>query len=242
MAAWGPIMIALAALAAFSAGCTRPATLPPPVSISRVPPVMTPKAQPGLSSRPAGRQDSDKMMSTRWSANLWQPDVPAREWTSIVIHHTATDRGDVASIHETHVAKKWLGIGYHFVIGNGNGMGDGAIEPTFRWREQLHGAHAGEEEYNEHGVGICLVGNFEEHAPTPQQMAAVRQLVSTLKREYGIPAERVIGHSEVKATACPGKHFPMAEVAHSPADVFLGGRGPALPVQEVAARTGHGRE
>lgn len=242
MAAWGPIMIALAALAAFSAGCTRPATLPPPVSISRVPPVLTPKAQPGLSSRPAGRQDSDKMISTRWSANPWQPDVPAREWTSIVIHHTATDQGDVASIHETHLAKKWLGIGYHFVIGNGNGMGDGAIEPTFRWREQLHGAHAGEEEYNEHGVGICLVGNFEEHAPTPQQMAAVRQLVSTLKREYGIPAERVIGHSEVKATACPGKHFPMAEVAHSPADVFLGGRNPALPVQEVAARTGHGRE
>ena len=241
MAAWGPIMTALAALAALSAGCTRPTALPPPVSISRVPPVVPPQTQPGLSSLPAGRQDSDKMTPTRWSGNPWKPDVPPRTWNSIVIHHTATDQGDVASIHDAHLAKKWLGIGYHFVIGNGNGMGDGEIEATFRWREQLHGAHAGDEDYNEHGVGVCLVGNFEKHSPTPQQMAAVKRLVATLKREYGISAERVIGHSEVKATACPGKHFPMAEVAHSPADVFLG-RDPVLPVQEVAARTGHGRD
>ena len=28
-----------------------------------------------------------------------------------------------------------------------------------------------------------------------------------------IPAENVIGHSEIKATACPGKLFPLAEVS-----------------------------
>jgi hypothetical protein len=101
--------------------------------------------------------------------NPWKPNVAAREWDSIVIHHTATSQGDVASIHETHVKRKdgagnnWLGIGYHFVIGNGNGMGDGEIEPTFRWREQMHGAHAGDKQHNQHGIGICLVGNFDEN-------------------------------------------------------------------------------
>ena len=181
----------------------------------------------------------DQATPSRWSTNPWEPDVPARQWNSIVIHHTATDQGSVESIHETHLAKKWLGIGYHFVIGNGNGMPDGAIEPTFRWREQLHGAHAGSEEYNEHGVGVCLIGNFEEQPPTPHQLAAVKRLVATLKREYRIPADQVVGHSEVKATACPGKLFPLGEVAHSGSDIYLGARSPSRPVQQVAAWTGN---
>jgi N-acetyl-anhydromuramyl-L-alanine amidase AmpD len=162
------------------------------------------------------------------SINPWKPSAPERKWQSIVIHHTATDRGDVASIHEAHLRRKdksgnpWLGIGYHFVIGNGEGMDDGAIEPTFRWREQLHGAHAGGGEYNEYGIGIALVGNFEEHPPSPAQLAAIKRLVATLKANYGINSENVVAHSEVKATACPGKYFPMAEVSASVPDVFFG--------------------
>ena len=144
--------------------------------------------------------------------NPWKPLAQARDWTSIVIHHTATDTGSVESIHETHIAKEWLGIGYHFVIGNGNGMADGEIEPTFRWREQIHGAHAGSDEYNQHGIGIALIGNFEEQSPTPAQLAAIKRLVAALKSEYHIDSEHVIGHGEVKATQCPGKLFPLSEV------------------------------
>ena len=144
--------------------------------------------------------------------NPWQPAVAARDWTSIVIHHTATDQGSVESIHEAHLAREWLGIGYHFVIGNGNGMPDGEIAPTFRWREQLHGAHAGAEEYNQHGIGIALVGNFEKQPPTPAQLASIKRLVAVLKSEYHIDGEHVIGHREVKPTACPGKLFPIDEV------------------------------
>ena len=62
-----------------------------------------------------------------------------RDWDYIVLHHTASESGSVASIHEEHLRRKdkngnaWLGIGYHFVIGNGSGMDDGEIEPTFRF-------------------------------------------------------------------------------------------------------------
>jgi hypothetical protein len=137
----------------------------------------------------------------------------------------------VESIHEEHLKRKdangqhWLGIGYHFVIGNGNGMADGAIEPTFRWNQQLHGAHAGAADpvYNQQGIGVALVGNFESKPPTPRQLAAVKRLVRVLKGAYGIPAKNVIGHSHVKATACPGKLFPLAEVAWEPPDTLLGG-------------------
>ncbi len=145
--------------------------------------------------------------------NPWKPDGPPREWNYIVLHHTASHAGSVEQIHEQHLGKGWEGIGYHFVIGNGDGMGDGVIEPTFRWREQMHGAHAGKRDYNQHGIGIVLIGNFEETSPSSAQMDSVIRLVATLKSEYGISTDNVIPHSEVKATACPGKNFPLAEVA-----------------------------
>jgi N-acetyl-anhydromuramyl-L-alanine amidase AmpD len=141
----------------------------------------------------------------------------------------------VPTIHEAHLKKAWDGIGYHFVIGNGSGMGDGEIEPTFRWREQMHGAHAGKNEYNQHGIGICLVGNFQETHPSEAQLASVKRLVATLKHEYQVPSENVIAHRDVKATACPGKNFPMAEVGSSHLVPLFSGTG--SPAFEVATDT-----
>jgi N-acetyl-anhydromuramyl-L-alanine amidase AmpD len=151
----------------------------------------------------------------------------ARDWKYIVLHHTATDQGDVESIHESHLKNKdkngkpWLGIGYHFVIGNGQGMTDGAIEQTFRWKQQLQGAHAGVADYNQSGVGIVLVGNFEEKPPTAAQVAAAKRLIRVLSREFDIPADQVVGHSDVKATECPGRLFPLSEIRDSVAALKL---------------------
>ena len=149
--------------------------------------------------------------------NPWKPnaDAPPREWRHIVIHHTASSGGTVEAIHESHLGRGWDGIGYHFVIGNGSGMADGEVTPAGRWREQMHGAHAGKNEYNQHGIGICLVGNFDESHPSAAQLASVKRLVATLKHEYKVPSSNVIAHRDVKATACPGKNFPLAEVGSS---------------------------
>jgi N-acetyl-anhydromuramyl-L-alanine amidase AmpD len=130
----------------------------------------------------------------------WRPSAPARQWTWIVIHHTASSHGSVESINAAHLERRdrngnpWKGIGYHFLIGNGNGMDDGAIEPTFRWRGQLPGAHAGDDEHNQQGIGIALVGNFELAPPSPAQLAAVKRLVSVLQARYGIEAGNVLRH------------------------------------------------
>ncbi|MFP6765419.1 MAG: peptidoglycan recognition family protein, partial [Planctomycetaceae bacterium] len=144
----------------------------PPQAASR--PQWVNPATPGIAKHPAIQADS------------WNPAVAPREWRHIVIHHTASPSGSVPSIHEAHLKRGWDGIGYHFLIGNGKGMEDGEIEPTFRWREQMHGAHAGKDEYNQHGIGICLVGNFQESSPSSAQLHAVRRLVATLKHTYGI--------------------------------------------------------
>ena len=141
-------------------------------------------------------------------------DAEAREWRTVVVHHSATEAGSVAAIHAAHKARRdsagrpWRGIGYHFVIGNGRGMADGAVEATFRWRGQTSGAHAGSRRHNDHGVGICLIGNFEDGPPTDRQIAALEALIAVLRSDYGPAAMPVLPHRAVRATACPGRHFP----------------------------------
>lgn len=153
----------------------------------------------------------------------WVTDVPARPWKTLVLHHSATETGSVESIDVEHKQRRdgagrpWRGIGYHFVVGNGRGMPDGEIRPTFRWQDQSAGAHAGDAAHNEHGIGICLIGNFEEAPPTDKQLASARRLIGYLKGEFAIPADRIHKHGDLKATACPGKHFPDRELARTPA-------------------------
>ncbi len=142
------------------------------------------------------------------------PEAEEHAWKHLVIHHTATASGDVELIHQMHLQRKdssgvpWKGIGYHFLIGNGQGMDDGQIEATFRWNEQISGAHAGVGQFNRDGIGICLVGNFELTDPTPAQIRNLIRLIEMLSDRYEIPADQIIGHQDVKATACPGKNFP----------------------------------
>lgn len=149
---------------------------------------------------------------------VWKPDVPQRRWIYVVIHHSGTTAGSLEGIDAEHKKRKdqfgqpWLGIGYHFVIGNGRGMKDGEIKPTFRWQEQIHGAHSGSRVHNDNGIGVCLIGNFENQQPTTKQMTSVVNLVRQLAHQYQIPARLVIGHNTVKPTACPGKMFPLQDV------------------------------
>jgi N-acetylmuramoyl-L-alanine amidase len=156
--------------------------------------------------------------SACWRMSDFEPPVAARDWNSIVLHHSATDGGSVESIDAVHRRQKdaagnpWLGIGYHFVVGNGHGMGDGEIRSTFRWQKQLAGAHAGRREENEHGIGICLIGNFDRRPPTEKQIAAARVLVKTLAARYHIARGRVLRHRDVAATLCPGRLFPGQQV------------------------------
>jgi N-acetyl-anhydromuramyl-L-alanine amidase AmpD len=79
-----------------------------------------------------------------------------------------------------------------------------------RWREQKDGAHA--KGWNDVAIGICLVGNYENTDPTPAQTASLVRLLRHLRRRFGIPAERVVGHGTLNPTACPGKRFPMAAI------------------------------
>ena len=167
--------------------------------------------------REAPASDWELPQAKRWkTANLpepgWDPAAATRYWSHIVIHHSATPSGSARMFHEHHLKTRgWRnGLGYHFVIGNGTNSGDGRIEVGPRWRRQIPGAHAGKRYYNDHGIGICLVGDFNKTQPTPKQMAALKRLVRYLQKRNFMPLEDIVGHRRVKsATGCPGKNFSM---------------------------------
>ncbi|MBU0716627.1 MAG: peptidoglycan recognition protein family protein [Planctomycetes bacterium] len=132
-------------------------------------------------------------------------------WTSIVVHHSATSAGGAQRFNEYHTkGRGWDELGYHFVIGNGTDTPDGYIEVGSRWHKQKHGAHCKTTNnyYNDHGIGVCLVGNFNESRPTPRQLASLERLGRYLCRTCGISPQRVVTHHNVNGhTECPGRNF-----------------------------------
>jgi N-acetylmuramoyl-L-alanine amidase len=189
------------------AGLLAPTFGPPQFSAYAASPTVTgsaggPRARPtaGTSAAPVPR--------------AWIPQVQPRQWRYIVLHHSDTDKGSAAAFDRAHRARGWECLGYDFVIGNGTQSGDGEIEVGQRWTRQMDGAHAGVALYNQQGIGICLVGNFEATRPTAAQMKALTTLTAYLMRTYNIPPQNVIGHNTAKngKTACPGKYFDVAAV------------------------------
>ena len=141
-----------------------------------------------------------------------------RRWEGIIVHHSASDTGDAASMDSYHRnIRNWDSLGYHFVIDNGNNSHnkhDGMVEVGIRWRQQKHGAHCrvdvrDDNYWNEHTIGICLVGNFEEYNPSPAQYSSLVELVKFLQDRYRISANKIYGHGDIEGarTKCPGRNF-----------------------------------
>ncbi|MCA8986404.1 MAG: N-acetylmuramoyl-L-alanine amidase [Planctomycetaceae bacterium] len=155
------------------------------------------------------------------SPSHWQPGTEMRSWKYVVLHHSGTEAGSVASIDQFHKTRldaegnPWRGIGYHFVIGNGQGMPDGKIEATFRWQEQCEGAHAGITLFNQFGIGICLIGNFDDSAPTKAQLVSLKKLLRQFDQQQNLQIEAVTTHGIIKATRCPGTHFPVEQFSRT---------------------------
>lgn len=175
-----------------------------------------PKGQAGQQYLPPGHMAAGVPKS-------WWPAVRPHAWKWIMVHHSDTQVGSAASFDRYHrEVHHWKELGYDFVIGNGHGAADGLVEVGPRWTKQETGAHAGVLEYNEYGIGICLVGDFQTGRPTQAQLRSLAKLNAFLMRAYRIPASRVIGHRDAKKTNCPGKNLSMAMVRTMATQVALG--------------------
>ncbi len=138
-------------------------------------------------------------------------------WRSIVIHDSGEPAGDAESLRRQHLSYGYQMMGYHFVIGNGNGLGDGVIHVGERWVRQVAGWHAVGPQadfYNRNAIAICLVGNGDRRPMTQKQMTQLYSLVRRLQHELRIPPSAVRLHRDIAGglTSSPGEFFAAAEL------------------------------
>ena len=141
--------------------------------------------------------------------------IQTNRWQAMVVHHSGSPVGTPASMDASARAMNLKGLGYHFIIGNGNGLGDGEIHVGARWLSQVAGAHAAGKDadwFNLNSIGICVVGDGDRQRPTPMQMRRLAQLTAALSRELNIPQDRIYLHNDIAQTTSPGILFPKEEL------------------------------
>ena len=138
----------------------------------------------------------------------WAYGPTFRQRTDLfVLHHAAAPTASPDDIHRWHLAQGWRGIAYNFYIRK-----DGSV---YRGREEdAQGGHT--LDYNATSIGICFEGNFENETMGAAQIKSGRELLAYLREKYG--DEPVKRHSDLNATACPGKNFPFLEITEGGVD------------------------
>jgi LysM repeat protein len=141
--------------------------------------------------------------------------VKQGHWKYIVGHHSGIEFGNAKIYNRTHRERGMEnGLAYHFVIGNGRDSGDGQVEIGPRWEKQLRGGHVRSTEVNDAGIGICVIGNFQERRPSAKQIAAFTALIDHLDGGLIRNRWKFMVHREVDRnhTVCPGRYFPIKQM------------------------------
>lgn len=145
-------------------------------------------------------------------------EIQPGRWKKIIIYSSGSPQGSAATIAEEHKSRGFHGLGYHFVIGNGAGQGDGELHVGYRWLTQSPGAHAAgpeQDQLNQNAIGICLVGNGDRRPYTDSQIRRLIELLHALERELAIPPSDMLLGRDIAATTSPGRFFPEATVRNA---------------------------
>lgn len=141
---------------------------------------------------------------------LFETAQPTHPWQAIVLHDSGSLSGSSQTINAVHERTGKGGLGYHFVINNGNGEADGLIEVGFRWQRQFEGAYLEGPDaarWNRQAIGICLIGDADRRGFTDKQLHEAAWLVQQLQARFNIPESRVYIEVGAKADG-PRKLFP----------------------------------
>ncbi len=159
-------------------------------------------------------------------ASMAFPENMARlaPWRYVILHQSIDPGGAEDPVHPDDSAGGANAEHFHFLIGRGNAMKDGAVRCTAFWLEQKPiawpdaGASAepapgdpGTGSEDRHGIRIALGGDFDRRGPTEGQMDSLVELVYHLTRRCHIPLTRVYCHRELEPVSCPGAMFPATQ-------------------------------
>jgi N-acetylmuramoyl-L-alanine amidase len=141
--------------------------------------------------------------------------------TYIMVHHSATaDSGTVSwsAIERYHrETNGWRDIGYHAgveLVANPLVYGLAAYQALMGRPVTETAAACREGEMNQHALHVCCVGDFDVAAPSEQMLERlVQRVLRPWMNEYGIPAERIVAHSDhAPYKSCPGLRFDMEQL------------------------------
>lgn len=121
---------------------------------------------------------------------------------TVVIHHAAFDVGtdmdnllEVQRLHRND--RQWADVGYHYLIGKTGTIYEG--RPI-----GVRGVHVGG--HNTGSAGICLIGNFMEQTPSPEQLQATNTMVQWLTANLSLTT--LGAHRQYNSnTLCPGDNL-----------------------------------
>jgi len=115
-------------------------------------------------------------------------------------YHTARSEvlRDMEGVFVTHTRRNYGDIGYHFVIDYTGTVWEGRSLA-------YEGAHVACQ--NERNIGVMVLGNFEDQAPSVSQVATVDLLIGLLQQRFRIKPHRIFGHRDLGHSVCPGKQL-----------------------------------
>jgi N-acetylmuramoyl-L-alanine amidase len=178
-----------------------------------------PNASQDESSRTIGKSSKSYISAVTSFVNTIIP-------TGIVLHHTAVIPGrekpprSEQAIDKYHEERGFeilcsgvlYHVAYHYMI-----MGNGIVKAGRP--ERCEGAHASG--YNSY-LGISVIGDFSSRdnptgtrgpeKPTRAQIASLVRLCRRLRKKYNIPLQKIVPHSDISNTECPGDRFPYRAI------------------------------
>lgn len=145
-----------------------------------------------------------------WARGLEQGAFTPHSISTITVHHTAvawaadTDGQARARAHTRgHLDRGWPDLAYHALID-----GHGAIRMGRPWTAV--GDTGTDYDPTGHFL-LTLEGNFEEQAPTEEQLATAARVLAWASAEFGVSPQAIDAHRDHASTACPGERL-YAEV------------------------------
>ncbi|MDA8791589.1 N-acetylmuramoyl-L-alanine amidase, partial [Bacteriovoracaceae bacterium] len=146
-----------------------------------------------------------------------EPKKAISQLKYIVVHHTADIEGvelNPETLLKSQISGRGYGdVAYNYIIDDYE-TSNGKFK-TYEGRSlkiKAAGVNTGNPNpdisYNEEGIHIVLIGNFNQRAPSAAALSELKRMIKHLTEEYGIPQSNVIKHRSVDSTDCPGNHFP----------------------------------
>ncbi len=139
----------------------------------------------------------------------------------IIVHCSDSEWGSAREIRKWHQEKGWTDIGYHFVVLNGKVLPDftlSCLEGSIELGRPMDGDPFIEDNeigahtlgYNDRSIGVCGIAKA---AWTKSQLLSLVQLLRGLSRQFGIPAQNILGHCETESGKKEGKTCPNTNMS-----------------------------